>query len=137
MINYNDKLKDYKLHLAIRTAGFSIKETVNGFESSDDTAVQAIIDAYDPLSEAKTEAIARIKQYAATLIHTIYPHIDAEATDVIGFYNYTVDMWQGGALPSRLQSMKAIYDNAVVKIAEINAMADWQLVDTYDASVGW
>lgn len=135
MINYIEKGNG--LHEAIFLEGHQLVQKDGVWISSDDIEVQSIINSYDPLPELKTEAISRIKQHAATLVHAIYPHVDAETTDVIGFYNYTVDMWQGGALPARLQSLKTVRDTALIKISEVSAMTDWQLVDTHDATVGW
>lgn len=135
MITYTEKGR--YLHEALAAAGYVLKQIDGTWASSDDTAVQLIIDAYDSLPEAKVDAINRVKQHAAGLVNAIYPHIDAESTDVIGFYNYTVDMWQGGALTGRLLDFKGVRDTTVSKISEINAMTDWALVDAYDATVGW
>ena len=135
MINYKEC--GHRLHRAIRAAGYKLANRDGVWISSNDVAVQAIIDAYDTLSEAKAEAKQRIKLHAATLVHAIYPFVDAEKADVIGFYNYTIDMWGGGSLPSRLQELKAVRDTAVVKIAEVNALTGWQAVDAYDATIGW
>ena len=129
--------KGIYLHNAIEAAGHSLTEVDGIWFSSDDVIVQDIIDTFDPLPDAQSSARLRVKQHAAGLVSDIYPHIDPNATDVVSFYNYTVDMWQGGALPTRLQSLKDIRDIAVAKIAEINALTDWQLADSYDATIGW
>ena len=96
-------------------------------------SVKALANAYDQAPPAKVEAKQRIKDHAAELINAIYPHIDPNATDVIGFYNYSVDMWQGGALTGRLLQLKNIHDTVISTIADINNMNDWQLIDAYDA----
>ena len=136
MINYIEKGKS--LHKEIVSQGYHIINQDGVWQSSDDVAVQAIIDAYDPLPFAKNEAIARIKKHAAILVNAIYPHIDPNSSDVIGFYNYTVDMYSGSfPLTGRLLELKTVRDSAVTKIAEVNALVDWQSCDTYDATSGW
>lgn len=137
MINLRGLEGCHRLHIFIRGQGYHLS-TDNGVTVADNEAeVQALIDSYNPLPESKIEAKARIKQHAATLIHAIYPHIDPVTSDVIGFYNYTIDIWGGGQLPARLLELKAVRDVAVAKIAEVDVMSDWQLVDDYNATEGW
>jgi len=62
MINYIEK--GYGLHKAIASANHSLSKVNGKWVSSNDVAVQAIIDSYDPLPDAKTEAIERINQEA-------------------------------------------------------------------------
>lgn len=52
--------KGANLHKAISNAGYTIYKLDGSWVSSDDTAVQAIIDSYDPLPEAQAEAIDRV-----------------------------------------------------------------------------
>ena len=59
MIDYIEK--GYGLHKIIGESGLSLEQLDGVWVSSDDIAVQAIIDAYDPLPEAKTEAKERIR----------------------------------------------------------------------------
>ena len=93
--------KGIYLHNAIEAAGHSLTEVDGIWFSSDDVIVQDIIDTFDPLPDAQSSARLRVKQHAAGLVSDIYPHIDPNATDVVSFYNYTVDMWQGGARGAR------------------------------------
>lgn len=58
--------KGANLHKAISNAGYTIYKLDGSWVSSDDTAVQAIIDRYDPLPEAKAEALQRVKEASAT-----------------------------------------------------------------------
>lgn len=63
MINYIEKGSD--LHKRITEAGHWLIQRDGVWVSDDDTAVQTIIDAYDPLPPARAEAIGRVKQSAA------------------------------------------------------------------------
>ena len=134
-INYTEK--GVRFHEYLARLGHKIRQRNSEYLSDDDVAVQALLDNYDPLPEAKADARDRVKQKAAELINDIYPHIDPVATDVIGFYNYTIDMWGGGALPSRLQQFKDVRDTALAKIAEVNDEPDYLVIEAYDATVGW
>lgn len=58
MINYIEK--GYWLHSEIGKQNHSLAKVSGVWVSSDDVAVQAIIDSYDPLPEAKAEAIERV-----------------------------------------------------------------------------
>jgi hypothetical protein len=58
--------KGANLHKAISNAGYTLYKLDGSWVSSDDTAVQAIIDSYDPLPEAKAEALQRVKDASAT-----------------------------------------------------------------------
>ena len=64
MINYTEK--GYGVHIAINEAGHSLSQVDGVWTSSDDTAVQAIIDSYDPLPEAQAEALEKVKDASAT-----------------------------------------------------------------------
>ena len=54
MIRYIEK--GPRMHRFICDAGYSIEQLNGEWVTSDDRAVQAIIDRYDPLPEEKTEA---------------------------------------------------------------------------------
>ena len=72
MINYTEK--SWRLHSAINAAGYQLKDNTNdqaydfdGNQSPEiDTAVQAIIDTFDPLPDAQAEAKELVKQASAT-----------------------------------------------------------------------
>ena len=63
MINYIEL--GVGLHDAIHDAGHWLEKRDGQWLSSDDVAVQAIIDAYDPLPAARSDAIERVKGAAA------------------------------------------------------------------------
>ncbi len=83
MINYIEKGKG--LHLAINAVGHSLQHrTVNRvstWHSTDDVAVQAIIDTYDPLSYERTQAKSRIveqSQESMQLLEDSYPSFERQ-----------------------------------------------------------
>ena len=131
MITYTEK--GYGLHAAIRDAGFFLKKRDGVWISSDDVAVQAIIDNYDPIIAARQNAIKRVKIHASRLVSDIYPFIDPESDQAIGLYHFAEDLWQGGTLPPRLKAFKNIFDAASAAIADIKLINDWQSADAYDA----
>lgn len=63
MINYTEK--GAGLHAAIATAGHWLVEHDGVWMSDNDTAVQAIIDNYNPLPGAQLDAIALVDQAAS------------------------------------------------------------------------
>lgn len=135
--------KGIRLHRAIRNAGYSLSQVDGVWISSDDTAVQAIIDSYDALPEAKADARQRVVLEASRLVAEIYPFINPEKEEAIGLYNFTTDMYLTTVaqarqpLSGRLLDFRDIYDTAQAKISEVNALATWQQCDAYDATIGW
>lgn len=75
MINYTEKGRH--LHEAIRKAGHWLREENGQWVSSDDVAVQAIINAYDPLPDYKTERVAAIKADGLARIQAVFPAINS------------------------------------------------------------
>ena len=75
MINYTEKGRH--LHEAIRKAGHWLREENGQWVSSDDVAVQAIINAYDPLPDYKTERVAAIKAEGLDRIQAVFPAINS------------------------------------------------------------
>lgn len=74
MIQYTEK--GYGLHEAIRKAGHSLKQENGEWVSSDDAAVQAIIDGYT-LDQAKELVRAQISARAKTLRDKAIAHVSA------------------------------------------------------------
>ena len=131
MIAYTEK--GYYLHDEINKQGHQLAKKNGQWVSSDDAAVQLIIDSYDPLPDAKKDAISRVKKEGSRLVAEIYPFIDPESEDAVGLYMFAQDLWQGGQLPARLKAFKGIFDAASMAIADINLLTDWRAVDAYDA----
>lgn len=82
MIRYTEK--GPKLHEAIRRAGWSLKQINGEMVASDaqgratpeaEAAVQAIIDAFDPLPDHKADKIEAIKAEGLARIHDTFPAI--------------------------------------------------------------
>ena len=142
MINLGSLRGCHRLHEFVRTQGYTIIVSDGVMSSENDIAVQSIIDAYDPLPEAKADAIKRITLEASKRVAAIYPFINAEKEEALGLYNFTTDIYLAikpqarEALSGRLLDFKNIYDAAVAQINIVNAMTDWQAVDSYD-SIGW
>lgn len=132
-LNYKRGLRR---HLADNGVTFT---NVDGIVTlSDETLGLALIAVYNPLVTVRAEARVRILDEAAIRVNAIYPHIDAKKTDVISFYSYTVDMYSGGLpLPIRLQAVSDIRDTTLTKIDDVNAESDYQIIEAYDATVGW
>ena len=145
MINYTEK--GSSLHNAVNEAGYYLIANTNdqAFDSDGnqspeiDTAVQLIIDSYDPLPEAKAEAISRVKITASLKAAEIYPFIDGETDQAVGLYQFASDLYLSTIPAARenlsggLLAFKNVHDAAVSAISDINAMTDWQLVNAYDA----
>ena len=131
MIAYTEK--GYYLHDEIKKQGHQLANKNGQWVSSDDAAVQLIIDSYDPLPVAKKGAISRVKKEGSRLAAEIYPFIDPESEEAVGLYMFAQDLWQGGALPPRLKAFKNIFDAASAAIADIKLISDWQAADAYDA----
>ncbi len=62
MINYTEK--GIRLHEHIFESGYTLTLTDGEWVSSDDVAVQAIIDSFDPLPQARQEAINLVNEAA-------------------------------------------------------------------------
>lgn len=65
------------LHAAIRKAGHWLLEENGVWKSSNDAAVQAIIDNFDPLPDYKTERVAAIKAEGLARIQAVFPAINS------------------------------------------------------------
>lgn len=70
MITYIEK--GAGLHSHIAENGFSLEQIDGVWISSDDLAVQVLIDDYDPLTPAKLEAKARLTEQAEKSLSAIY-----------------------------------------------------------------
>lgn len=77
MINLNDKY-GYVTE-EINRQGYQLIKIDNKWHSTDDNAVQAIIDSYDPIPDARAEAISRINKQSQTYMQAIedeYPEFE-------------------------------------------------------------
>ncbi len=74
-ISYTEK--GAALHEAIRAAGHYLRQENGVWISSNDAAVQAIIDNFDPLPDYKADRIAAIKTEGLTRIQAVFPAINS------------------------------------------------------------
>ena len=136
MITYIEK--GIWMHEAIADAGYSLAQVDGVWVSSDDVAVQSIIDSFDPLPYAKAEKIVAIKTEAAKRGKDIYSFLSANPEHAIDFYQFgsdIIDVIAPGSrqgLPANIANFKAIRDVAAAAIATINDMTDWTAVMTYN-----
>ena len=122
MINYTEK--GIRLHEAILAAGYRLWQENGIWKSTNDVAVQAIIDAYDPLPDIKADAIAAIKADGLARINAIYPAIDS--FDWISFF---ADFWQSIASAAHapvanLTTVINIYTAGKTAVGQVNAATD-------------
>lgn len=137
MINYIEK--GHRLHEYILSRGYRLIDKGDAWYSSNDVAVQSIIDDYDELAEAKKDARKRVTLEASKLVAIIYPFINPEKGEAIGLYHFTTDLYLSikpasrNNLSGRLLDFENIYNAAQVAISDINIMTDWQVIDAYDS----
>lgn len=140
-INYTDK--GPHLIEAITAAGHWLKNRDHVYISSDDVAVQAIIDAFDPLPDAKLDKIAELKREAAKRANSIYGFMsgedeETEPSDVGAYVDLMIDLYTSikansrEPLSGRLLEMSNLRTALNDATAAINALNDWEAVMAYD-----
>ena len=126
-INYIDKGRG--LTKLLKASGLNFRSIDNVLISDDDTAVQAIIDSYDPLPPALSEAITQVKQKAYDLIIAKLPewkqrNLMAESIDLIE------DRVGNAVRLAELKAMKSYPDQvraaSDVEEARLSAITEWQ-----------
>ena len=122
---------------AIRAAGHELRSLDGVFSSDDDVAVQAIIDAYDPLPDQKADAISGIKATALAKMQTIFP-----ALADIDTVNLVAELWQSIASAARsptanMTKVINVYTAAKGGIANVNAAATKADIDAAIAAIVW
>lgn len=160
-IRYQEK--GFAMHTAIHAAGHWLREEDGVWVSSDDAAVQAIIDAYDPLPEARrakwleVQAERDRRKGAGVSAGGYLFHSDPDSRiQQLGLVMMGASMppglmWKtlGGqfapmtpTLALQLFQATAASDQAIFAAAEahraaIDALTDRKAVETYDFSGGW
>lgn len=137
MINFTDKGKG--LIKEIEAQGYSISVLDGVFISSDDDAVQLIIDNYDPLPTAQAEAIKEIAKHASDLIDSKIDPLKAKRiqSDAI---SATTKKAKGNTLNAadnaKLDNLELamaypdkIFAQYDIEEAAIIAVTDWTLID--------
>jgi hypothetical protein len=107
MIAYTEK--GYGLHAAIAAAGHWLEKRDGVWVASDEAAVQAIIDGYDPLPLARDAAWEQIKaerdrrKAAGVMVRQWRFHSDADSRiQQLGLKDQARDLLASGAAPSTI-----------------------------------
>lgn len=142
-IRYTEK--GSRLHEAIRAAGHWLREENGEWVSSDDAAVQAIIDSFDPVAAELPQKIASVKEEAQRRIFAVMPahkqtNLLALATENMLAHGPDSSKW-----PADIQAVKAVADAGWAKIkairaasneieARLSAEPDWQKIEAHEAA---
>lgn len=160
MIQYTEK--GYGLHAAIRAAGHWLREENAAWVSSDDEAVQAIIDSFDPLPEAKaakwskvqaerdrrkfagylaagnrfhSDPDSRTQQLGLVIMGAGVPPIQWRTLD--GTYVTMTQQLAGAIFTATAMGDTAIFAAGEAHRAAIYALTDLAAIEAYDFSGGW
>jgi len=143
MITYTEK--GAGLHAAIGAAGLALWCADNVWCSTDDAAVQAIIDAYT-LDDARAPVIELIKDSARLRILAFLPdwkqsNLNARMNE-LNLTRFTRELVAEEL--SEIAAMQAIWNQAKAirqasndHEAALNALASFEAVAAYDISAGW
>lgn len=110
---------------------------------SDETLALQLTDVYNPLPTVKKEARTRVKLEFSKRVNVMYPYIAADMEEAMTFYEDKVESYNlikpaaRNPITGNLLLLKDLYDIAKAKIVEINNESDWQVIEAYDAAVGW
>ena len=160
MINYIEK--GAGLHKAIRAAGHWLIEENGVFVSSNDEAVQAIIDSFDPLPEAKaakwrevqaerdrrkfagymaagnrfhSDPDSRTQQLGLVIMGAGVPPIQWRTLE--GNYVTMTQQLAGAIFTATATGDAAIFAAGEAHRAAVEAMTDPMQIEAYDFSGGW
>lgn len=136
------KRKNKYVMPSIEAAGHEVYTRDGIIQSTDDVAVQAIVDGYDAIPEAKADQRRAIKEEAAARAALVYEFIgtlgESSTSSSISFYDFTEDMYlttQAAArrpLDGRLLEFKNIRDAAAAAISTVNGFTTLGEVLDYD-----
>lgn len=117
------------MHDAIRAAGHWLVQQDGAWVSSNDAAVQALIDDYNPLADQKATRVALIKAEGLVRINTTFPAITS--LDEVSFY---AELWLSIAPAARaatapFQKIINIYSAAKTAIVSVNAATTKAQID--------
>lgn len=137
MINYVEKGSG--LHRAIESAGHWLECRGGAWVSSDDVAVQAIIDSYDPLPDLKAAKVAAIKAEGLRRIQSVLPAIENfEELRLLREILMSVKA-TSLQLTTDITRVRDIYTAGSNAVATVNGYTTIAKVNAFDAinSVGW
>ena len=151
MINYTEK--GHGLHEAIANAGHKLWNEDRAWKSTDDVAVQAIIDSYDPLNyeqlNAKIRIIEQIDAHTESLKKSYpfiekeifaYQKIEAEAHTLdSNAPTPTIDSIAASRGSSREDQLAVVKSKVIGNLIFAQALAGerQRLFDIIDASFDW
>ncbi len=129
MIVYTEK--GFGLHEAITAAGHYLVQTDGEWVSSDDAAVQAIIDAYDPLPPAKAAKIAAINAECRARLIARFGTAEEQVSRSLGLYGADEQLALSAGISATVDASNAA-SNAVLAAADISAVgavsANWPVI---------
>ena len=117
------------MHETIRAAGHWLREQNGVWISSNDAAVQALINSYNPLPRYKSDRIAAIKLDGLARIQVVFPAIkDFDALLLVREQYLSVAVASRTPTASMTSAIN-IYSAATTAIASVNAAASKAAVD--------
>lgn len=129
-ITYTEK--GHGLHDAIRAAGFSLRREGDLWVSSDDVAVQAIIDSYSQLANEKKLKIEELKVEAVSRASAKYSNINS-FDDMLMMRDLILSVVPAArSLRPNIQYIADIYQAGIDARVDINALTDLVAIRAYD-----
>ena len=130
IINYNDI--DGGLLKAIQQAGHNVREVDGVMTSTDDVAVQAIIDSHDYLPNAKKVKIETLKDEAVNRANELYENITT-FDEMLLVRDIMLSVAPAArSLTTNIQKLSDIYQAGDQARTDINALTDIDLIRAYD-----
>lgn len=122
MINYIDK--GLGLHASIVAAGHWLRQHDGVWQSSDDVAVQAIIDAYS-LDSCKAEVVAAVDAHAKTLRDSVVANISPAEMASWTIKQAEARAWQasGNAADAPMLSIEAMARGTTIADLSVKVLA--------------
>lgn len=134
-VNYIEK--GIGLWNAIAAQGHTLINKDGVFTASDPVAVQAIINAYDPLVDYKADAVKGIKANGLARIQVIFPAItDVDLLKLVTEIMASI-LPAAKSLTADMTKAGQIYTAAKNGITAVNAAANKAAVDAAVAAINW
>ncbi len=126
--------KGVGLHDAVRAAGHWLAQVNGVWQSSNDAAVQSIIDSYNELPHYKARKIAAIKLDGLARIQAVFPAISDFAELALLREMYLSIAPAARSPTSNWQRMIDIYTAGQIAVAAVNAATTKAQVDAVSPS---
>jgi hypothetical protein len=129
--------KGYGMWLAIYAAGHTLA-CVNGVYTSDnDAAVQAIINAYNPLPDYKNAAITQIEATALQKMQTLFPGL-VDVNMVLLIAELWKSMTAAAKAPTpNWSTIISVYTVAQTGVANVNTATSQAAINTVTSAIVW